>query len=811
MSGKLKKAGNKRVKAGNTLGTASARDKDKVIDELINRVAFLEKELQSRQDELHANADKHGNKSQEHKRDEQALREGEERLRLAQHVAHVGTFEWNIRTGVNTWTPELEAMYGLPPGGFPGREDAWEQLVHPEDRPEVLRRVEEAMEKGGFEGEWRVVWPDGTVHWLHGRAFVFKDESGKPLKLIGVNIDITERKQMEAELRRSRDNLEQIVQERTKELRESEASLARAQFVAHIGSWSWDINSGEIEWSDESYRLLGYKPGEVRPITFDFFISHVHPDDKESLYSAIRESIRSRKPFSIDFRIVRPDGIIVYVHNDGEVLYEAKGTPVRMFGTIQDITERKRAEDALRDSQTHLSSIFRAAPTGIGVVVDRVINEVNDKLCEMTGYSSEELLGKSARIFYPRDEDYQYVGQEKYRQISRRGTGSVETRWLRKDGRIIDVLLSSTPLKPGNLSAGVTFTALDITERKRAERRIAHLASFPELNPNPIFEVSTDGLVRYANHAAKQLFPDLTLLMTDHPVLSGFNMIVGDLRGGKSYLVRDIKFKDTYLQQSIYLVPDSETVRFYILDITERKRAEEALIAAKTEAELYLDLMSHDISNMHQIIMGSMEMAQGIMENEGRLEISNKELIDTSMATLQRSAKLIESIRNIQRLRSGEYRFEKIDLGEMLESMIRGYSGLEGRDISVSYKPVHGCYVLANSLLKDILSNLIDNAVKHCDDPVRIDVSLAPVDLKGSRYNRVMVEDNGRGIPDEMKSTIFSRLKQGDTKARGTGLGLYIVKTLVEGFDGTIWVEDRVPGDHTKGARFVVLLPAVEK
>ena len=138
----------------------------------------------------------------ERKQAEEALRRSEERLRLAQQVARVGTFELNIQTGLDTWTPELEALYGLSPGGFPKTESAWENLVYSDDRAAAIRRREQTLETGQpVEGEWRVVWPDGSVHWLAGRWQAFKDESGKPLRLIGVNIDITERKRAEEALR----------------------------------------------------------------------------------------------------------------------------------------------------------------------------------------------------------------------------------------------------------------------------------------------------------------------------------------------------------------------------------------------------------------------------------------------------------------------------------------------------------------------------------------------------------------------------------------------------------------------------------
>ena len=138
----------------------------------------------------------------------------------------------------------------------------------------------------------------------------------------------------------------------------------------------------------------------------------------------------------------------------------------------KEALEHKRAEEELRENEATLRSIFRAAPTGIGLVCNRVIKQANDRLCEILGYSQEELLGKSARMVYPTDGDFEYVGSEKYAQIYERGTGIVETRLQRKDGKVIDVLLSSAAIDPNDLSMGVTFTVLDITRRKKTEEAL---------------------------------------------------------------------------------------------------------------------------------------------------------------------------------------------------------------------------------------------------------------------------------------------------------------------------------------------------
>jgi PAS domain S-box-containing protein len=139
---------------------------------------------------------------------------------------------------------------------------------------------------------------------------------------------------------------------------------------------------------------------------------------------------------------------------------------------FRDITERIQMEDALKNSETEIKSIFRAAPIGIGVVSGRIIQQVNNHFCEITGYPRAELIGQSARMVYSSDEEYEHVGREKYRMIKENGTGTVETYFRCKNGKIIDVLLSSTPIDLTDLSIGVTFTALDISDRKKSEKAL---------------------------------------------------------------------------------------------------------------------------------------------------------------------------------------------------------------------------------------------------------------------------------------------------------------------------------------------------
>jgi PAS domain S-box-containing protein len=181
------------------------------------------------------------------------------------------------------------------------------------------------------------------------------------------------------------------------------------------------------------------------------------------------------------------------------------GRIVGTLGSGEDITERKRTEDALRVSEARSRSILRAAPMGIGVLVNRIFMEVNEAMTRMTGYSREELIGQSARLLYPTQAEFDYVGSEKYRQIRERGIGAVETRWRRKNGAIIDVALSSSPIVAGDPSQGATFIAQDISASKRAEHeRLAHEAK------------QRDALVREVHHRIKNNLMGVIGLLRQH-------------------------------------------------------------------------------------------------------------------------------------------------------------------------------------------------------------------------------------------------------------------------------------------------------
>jgi PAS domain S-box-containing protein len=185
------------------------------------------------------------------KKVEEKLKESYERFNLAQKVSNIGTFEWNIKNGVNIWTPELEAMYGLEEGEFPGTQEAWEELIHPDDKQKAVAGVDDALKTGEpVESEFRVKWNDGSVHWLMGRWQAIKGDDGQPLKLIGINVDITELKKYESKQQHLLENEKELTSKlhiSNQELEKANMELIHQRNVQNNLIKKLEISNKELE------------------------------------------------------------------------------------------------------------------------------------------------------------------------------------------------------------------------------------------------------------------------------------------------------------------------------------------------------------------------------------------------------------------------------------------------------------------------------------------------------------------------------------------------------------------------------------
>jgi two-component system CheB/CheR fusion protein len=267
------------------------------------------------------------------------------------------------------------------------------------------------------------------------------------------------------------------------ELTELNNDLDNLMASTRIGTLFLDENLAVRRFTPEIRRILKILDSDIgRPV------NHlVHTLAKVDLFALIHEVARSAAEQEREVRT--QDGawflmrILPY--------HVGVGTVSGVVLTFIDIGVLKTMQDALSERETRLASLYRAAPVGIGRVVDRKFLEVNERVCQMLGYAREELIGQSARLVYPSDEEFEFVGREKYQQIQARGVGTVETRWRRRDGGIFPVLLSSSPLNPANPNEGSTFTVLDISSRARAVER----AQASEARYRQLFDTMAEGVV----------------------------------------------------------------------------------------------------------------------------------------------------------------------------------------------------------------------------------------------------------------------------------------------------------------------------
>ncbi len=264
------------------------------------------------------------------------LRESERRRSLALAAGRMGSWEWDLETGLQAWDEGQHKIFGVEPGRFVPQQDAVLALVHPDDRERLQDLAAGAAESGrAYDAEFRILRPDGMLRWCVTGAAPTGEAEGGVSRISGVTLDITERKTAETALR------------------ESEERLRIAQETSGIGIWDWDLIGGRILWIGDVYRAWGLDQG-VPEVPATTFARVVHPDDQARVWAAIESALRGETIYHAEFRIRQTDGSLRWLVGKGEVIRDAFGRPVRMIGTDNDITDRKRAAEVLAEANAQL-------------------------------------------------------------------------------------------------------------------------------------------------------------------------------------------------------------------------------------------------------------------------------------------------------------------------------------------------------------------------------------------------------------------------------------------------------------------------
>jgi PAS domain S-box-containing protein len=439
----------------------------------------------------------------ERKRTDEALRRSEAYLLESQRMTHTGSWVDDGTIHPIYWSEELYRIFGLDPQrGVPTAANALDR-IHPDDRDRFLQTFHRIIhQKIDADGEYRIVLPDGTVKILYGIGHPVLDGNGELVEIRGTAADITERKQAE------------------EALRQSEAYLTEAQKLAHTGSWALDLASQKyIYVSAEDFRIWGFDPGDAAPSQEAVF-QRIHPEDQERWKKNFENALHDKVDSVDEYRIVLPDGTLKHIHTIRHPVLNEAGDLVMLVGTTVDITERKHAEEAIRQTEKQLRDVFEGIPAMAAAIrQDGSIEFINQRWREYTGMSLEEAMGSGWQsAVHPQDiEAYlemrgaAIAGGKRYEGEYRVRGASGEFRWFLSRG---------VPLRneQGNIVRWYAILT-DIDDRKRAEDRLHHenVALREEIDKSSMFEEivgSSTALRAVLSRVAKVAPSDSTVLIT---------------------------------------------------------------------------------------------------------------------------------------------------------------------------------------------------------------------------------------------------------------------------------------------------------
>jgi PAS domain S-box-containing protein len=618
---------------------------------------------------------------------------------------------------------------------------------------------------------------------------------------------VVERKKAEEALKKAHDSLEETVKERTAELqkaydslKQSEKSLAEAQRMTHIGNWDWNLVTGEVYWSDETYRIFRLKPQELK-VNYNTFLSYVHPDDRDRIDNAVNEALKG-KPFEVDYRIIRANGEERTAHEKAEVIFDDSKNPIRFIGTVQDITEHwKTAEKIL-----NLANIVESSTEAIITKsFEGIITSWNKGAEKDYGYSVEEVLGKSISILEPPTLTGETLRLCKVVQQGEK-IQQYETLRLRKDGKLINISLTIFPVydNQGKITAA-SIISTDITRRKEAEEKLRvseeKYRNIVETANELILTTDNENVITYVNKRIVDMLGYTTEELIGRPIWGFISeecspIVKKNLKKRRqgisgSYELKLIR-KDgssvwTFLNAKPLFDKEGKYVgaMSMLTDITERKKAEEALAEFEITRQKEIH---HRIKNNLQVISSLLDLQADKFDNPKVIE-AFRESQDRVISMALIHEELYKG-NQTNTLNFSTY------IEELAENLFQTYS-LKSKNIHLDMDLEEKAFFDMDTAipLGIIVNELVSNSLKHAfqgRDKGEIRIKLHREDgeckREGSKSTgyTLNVSDNGVGIPEGLN------LEDTDS------LGLQLVTALVDQLDGQLELK------RNSGAEFAI-------
>jgi PAS domain S-box-containing protein len=762
------------------------------------------------------------------KRAEAALRQAEERYRTLVERVPAVAYIWDSGhpdgRPMRYVSPQLEPLLGLSVEEWTTDATAWARHVHPDDHERVVREWREASASGvPFHSEYRIVRGDGVSSWVRDEAVpVGADDQGRSTYQ-GILIDITERRVAEERLREAEERYRRLV-EQLPAITYAESADGRLEYV-----------SPQIE------SILGFTQEEWMASP-DIWERQLHDDDRERVLAANAAPYEPGVTFRVDYRIHAKDGHVVWLHNEAVPVLGDDGRPVSWQGVVMDVTERKLADEALAAAEARFRTLVEQIPavtyihgprSGQGLVY------VSPQLETMLGYTPEE-WGDDLSMFWRRmhPDDVERVRAEDERTDDTGEPFGLEYRMYTKDDRLLwirdEAVLVRDPDGVPLFWQGVRF---DVTAQKEAE---AHLREAEERYraivehiPGAIYIDVPDGSMRtiYASPQIRDILgvtPEAWMASPDawleliHPDdrEEMERSYVDAARAGEAwkaeYRVMRPEGRWVWVHDETTFVRDDAGRPLFLqgvlFDITERKHAEEALHSSERRERqaaerlraldemknTFLAAVSHELRSPLTSILG---LALTLQQQEVGFD-ERRDLLERLATNARKLDRLLGDLLDIDRLNRGivHPQTRPVELGGLVRRTIENLDLIGSRTVLVDAEDVT---VLADPpKVERIVENLVVNALRHSGDDATVWVRVER-DPDGAV---IAVEDDGPGVPPELRREIFAPFRQGPSASPhspGTGIGLSLVSMFAELHGGRAWVDERVGG----GASFRVFLP----